>query len=325
MRRRASIALAATLLAMLATARPAGAVYPDRPVRMIILTLPGGPTDVMFRGIAGVLSQSLGQPFVVESKPGGEGVIALQACLAARPDGHTLCMIDAYSFNMNPLLKSDLPYAPDDFAPIIHLGFLPAGLFVRKDLPVNSAEELFAAAKAQPGKLNWTTFGRASASYIYIEWLRGAKGIVFQDVPYKTAQDAFRAVLAGESDVVTYALTAGLNSGGDQLKLLGVTSAERQPLVPNVPAAPEFGMVPVGVWFGLAARKGTPDEILQLINRQIREKVIADPELRQRLFDRGGLALYGPAGKPIAEFEHYLQAERADFASVLEKAGITKE
>jgi len=158
----------------------------------------GGPGDVATRGASQVLSQVMGQPFVVENRPGADGIIGGEACVKSAPDGHTLCTLDSFGVSLNPVIRAKMPYdTARDLTPVVHLGFLPAGIIVNASVPANSLRELLELAKAKPGAITWGSFGLASSSNLYMEWLKNARGISFLNVPYKGASQACSSAATG--------------------------------------------------------------------------------------------------------------------------------
>jgi len=329
MNRSTCLGLAAALgLALIAPAVAEAQTYPSRPVRLLIGNSPGGPSDLSLRGMAEILREALGQPFVVENRPGGSGVIAGEACARATPDGHTLCMADSFNVALNPIIHQKLPYHPvRDLTPIIHTGFLPSGFWVPATLPVNSIGELFDLARSKPGTINWASFGTASSGHIYVEWFRSVKGIDFANIPYKSAVDAWRAVMAGESHISIYALRAGLPQvEAGKVKLLAVNTDERSKLAPAAPTFKEAGIETVMItWFGLFAPKGTPQAIIDTLNAAIVKGLFNDPEMRDKYLDKQGLAVYGVAGRPPAEFATFIGAEVDKYANLVKIANVKAE
>src|SRR3954469_3045965 len=174
------------LLSCTVLAAAAHAQYPGKPVRMIVQYAAIGPGDAMMRGLGTALSQSLNQPFVVDNRPGADGLIAGEACVRSAPDGYTLCGQDSYTVSMNPILRRNMTYDPlRDMAPVAHLGFLGSVLTVPVSLPVNSVPELFALAKSKPGEIAYGSWGNSSAPHLFMAWLKNQKGLTFLEVPYK--------------------------------------------------------------------------------------------------------------------------------------------
>lgn len=301
--------------------------YPTQPVRMIIQNPPGGPSDAMWRGVAEILSAELGQPFLVENRPGGDGFIAMQACAAAKPDGHTLCMTQSYTTVVNPLVRQSMPMDPlTDLTQVTHLGFLPAGLLVHNSVPANTVEELLELGTESPGALNWATFGRSSSGTIYLEALRNERGVDFTNIPYGVALEAFQGLISGESDIMVYNVgsAAGQVQSGN-IKLLAVTTDERLPNFPDVPTLAESGIDSVTIWFSLAAPTGTPEPILKRLHDTLTTKLFEDPAALERHVLGNGFAVYGAAGGGHDEIVELITAETAMYQRLLEAAGIEKE
>ena len=218
--------------------------YPSRAARLIIPTAPGGPLDTMSRGLAQSLNQALAQPFVVENRVGADGAIALEACARSAPDGMTVCVMDSWPIVLNPALNARLSYDPErDLAPIIHCGTLGSALVVHPSVQANSLRELLELAKAKPNTISFGTYGLASNTYFYVEWLKKAKGIVFLGVPYKAATQAMQAVLSGEIQVFAFGLGQSIvQAKAGKVKILAVAGEERSPSLPDTPSFKESGM-----------------------------------------------------------------------------------
>ena len=205
----ASLALGVAALSMGTAA--SGQAFPSRPIRMIIPYVPGGAIDASARAVGQSVSESIGQPILIENRPGGSSIIGMQACAKSPPDGYTLCMTVADSLSYNPHMFKNLPYDPyRDFAPVINLVRGVSMLFAKGNAPFNSMKEMVAYAKNNPGKLNWATWGVASIPDIYLQWLKHQAGVDIAAVPYKGAGHAVPATLAGETDLTFMAIGAVL-------------------------------------------------------------------------------------------------------------------
>lgn len=302
--------------------------YPTRPVRLMIGNPPGGPSDLSLRGIAGILSKSLGQPFVVENRTGADGRITGEACAKAPPDGHTLCMADSFNLALNPAIHPNMTYSPSkDLAPVIHTGFLPSGFWLHKSIPANSLSELLALARRKPGTINWASFGRASSGGIYVSWLKNVKGVEFTEIPYKSAVDAFKAVMQGESHIAIYGLRSGMaQMDSGNFKLLAVNTAQRFPDLPQVPTFREGGIEEVMItWFGILAPAGTPKAIINRLNAEIAKGLFKTPENRETFLNKQGLLVYGPAGGSPEAFGDFIKTETEMYARLVKLAKIKVE
>jgi tripartite-type tricarboxylate transporter receptor subunit TctC len=297
--------------------------YPTKPVRIITVT-PGGPFDVVMRGMSGPLSQALAQPVIIENRIGGNFIPAAEACAKSTPDGHTICTSDAFALSLNPEIFARLPYDPfKDFAPIIHLGFLVTSLVVNASVPAQNLQELIALARAKPDAVAFATAGPASNSNLYVEYLRKAKGIAFYNVPYKSFPQALAAVIAGEVQATIFSIGGGLaQARGGKVRVLAVTSTQRSQFAPELPTLGEIGVdVSINTWNGILAPAGTPPEIIARLNAEFR-KLLADRALVEKFVTAQGFELTAPAGGSPEEFAAFLRADRANFAKVAKVVGV---
>ncbi len=319
------LTLIAGVLSLLMS-QQAGAQVFSKPVRLLTPNPPGSASDLALRGIAEVLSKDFGQTFVVENRPGASGTIAGQMCAQAAPDGHTMCLLDAFNAALSPAIYNNMPFdTKNDLMPVALLGFFPAGLWANKNLPVNSAADLFELAKKTPGKLNFSSFGAASSSSIYVAWLKNVRNVEFTNVSYKSALDAFRAVVSGEADVASYAMGTGLaNSKPGEIKLLAVNNPTRLPDFPDVPTFKEVNLNGVLAWFGLFAPKGTPKELVERINASVIKGLINNPEMKKRFLDAAGIVPSTPAGGTPETFATFFDSELTVYAKLVKDAGIEK-
>jgi tripartite-type tricarboxylate transporter receptor subunit TctC len=251
--------------------RIAGAqTYPDRPVKMIVSIAAGSVTDVIMRTAAGRLQERLGQPVIVENLGGASGIVAGDTCAHAAPDGYTICVIYHSTMSYNPLLFSNLPYNADtDLVPVTRLFWLTEGVFVPASLGVNSVAELKALAQSKPNGLNYATLGEGSFPDLFLRWLNNQWNTQIVGIPYKGGGPAAQALASGEVQMTRFGVGnfMGLIQGG-QVKALAVTSAQRSPLLPDVPTYAEVGWggYPGQGWWGLAVPKGTPPALVDKLN-----------------------------------------------------------
>lgn len=300
--------------------------YPERPVKIISPHTPGMGTDAVLRGIAQVLSVSMGRPFVVENRPGADGIIAGDACARAAADGYTLCMGDSLGIMLSPLIKASMPYDPDKaFEPITLMAFLPAGFFIRQSLPVKTFEELLAYAKANPGKVNIGTFGRSSPPYLYSQLLRETRGIQFNEVPYKSSGESWRALLAGEVDATTFTLATGMVQAQQRARLVATSTASRIAESPETPTYEEVGLQKVTTWIALFAPAGTPRPIVDRLYAEIAKGFYAKPDLVHRLVEGSGYLVQGAVGKPPAAASEFLHQQRSMYVGLVKAARIGRE
>ena len=263
--------------------------YPDRPVRLVVGFPPGGSSDTVARVVAQSLAPLLGQPVVVENKPGAGGVIGSDLVAKAAPDGHTLLLATA-GHSTAAAMMAKLPFdAVRDFSWITTVTTYPFVIATSADSPIRSLEDMVARAKAAPGKLSYSSAGVGTSHHLLGEWLAAEAGIEMLHIPFKGGTSPVTEVVAGRVDVMFETMTLvlpHLKSG--RLRALAVTSPEPKDYLPNVP--PVAKTVPGVVfqsWLGIAAPAGTPPAIVERLNRELR-KVLDEPEVQKRLAALGG-------------------------------------
>ncbi|MCC6472742.1 MAG: tripartite tricarboxylate transporter substrate binding protein [Burkholderiales bacterium] len=311
-----------TALAAAAGGLPPSAAqdYPTRPVRVIVPHEVGGASDIIARAMGQQLGARLGQPFVVENRVGANGIIGLEACAKAAPDGHTLCVSNMGAISINPVIYTKLAFDPlVHFAPVANIGAQAIVLMVHPSVPAASVQELLALAKARPGALTWASLGFGSHQHIYVEWFR-TRGIAFHHVPYKSGPQALTAAVAGEVQVVQIGTGQAIplvRSG--KLKGLAVTSGERSSFIPELPSYGELGLeLRVSTWNGVFAPRATPAERLRALNTHI-NRLFADPDFKAKVLDR--VRLEPTTGTP-EEFAAFLKADRRQFEDIARAANI---
>lgn len=283
----ATVALAlAALLPGLARAQPF-----ERPVRIVVPFAPGGTSDILARLIAPKLSEAVGQPVVVENKPGAAGNIGADAVAKARPDGHTLLLMDIGSLAVAPSLFPDLSYnVESDLAPVGMVMFGPYVLAVNPSVPVKTVAELVAYAKANPGKLAVANSGVGALNHITAVALARDLGIDWKNVPYKGGAAASRAVVSGESNVIINGTPATLPFVvNKQLVGIAVTGDERLAALPAAETFKEakLPLSDAGTWQGLLTTGKTPPEVVARLNAEL-NKILAQPEMAEKIAEQGG-------------------------------------
>jgi tripartite-type tricarboxylate transporter receptor subunit TctC len=283
--------------------------YPNKPIRVIVSIAAGSVTDVIMRAAASELQPRLGQPLVIENKGGGSGIPAGQACAQAAPDGYTICVIYHSTLSYNPLLFSKLPYdAERDFVPITRLFYLTEGVFVSTPTNLTSVAELKAYAQANPSALNFATLGDGSFPDLFLKWLNNQWGTKIVGVPYRGGGPAAQAVAANDVQVTRFGVGnfLGLLEAG-RVRALAVSSPKRSPLLPDAPTFEEagWGGYPGQGWWGLAAPKGTPPEVVTRLNAEF-SRLFAEPKFVDFLEKQ---AVVGAPTTP-AEFIAFLQQDR---------------
>ena len=275
--------LKAVLLA-LAGILPATTVadwQPSRPIRIIVPYAAGGGADLITRRVAEAASPALGQPVIVENRPGAGTAIGAVAVARAPADGHTLLLATSTTLCVNPVIRKELPYKTEDFAPVASLQALPFMLSSSKHLPVKSLKELIAHAKANKGELNYGTLGIGSSNHVLGGLLSHAAGIEMEAVHYQSGAPALIALMRGDIHLYFDGISTSIPrvANGDYTGL-AVTSRERVKAAPDIPTVYEEGLGEVGlsVWYGLVAPVGTPAEAIARLNQAVNE-VLRRPEI----------------------------------------------
>lgn len=314
-------ALGLTALAAVPAAQAAGA-YPDKPVRLVVPFPAGGPTDAMARLIGQRLSQSLGQPVVIDNRGGAGGTIATEAAAAATPDGYTLFFSTTGTMAINPSLYRTMKVDPlKAFDAVGSVAATENVLVVPPTLAVGNLQELIALARRKPGSLTFGSAGNGSSNHLSGELFKSMAGIDIVHVPYKGSSAAFTDLLGGRISMMFDTVSSQvqyLNAG--KVKALGVTGPARSEALPKVPTIAESGLpgFDVTIWFGLSAPKGTPPDVLARLNGDL-QKVLAQPEVRAQLAQLGARPL---PGTPQA-FTGLIQRDTAKWSAVIKASGAT--
>lgn len=311
-------------LSVLAAPAFAAAPYPTKPVRLVIPFPPGGSTDFVGRIIAQKLSESLGQQVIADNRGGAGAVIGTTIVARASPDGYTLLLGGSSGLVTNPLMNPKLPYDPfKDFDPIIRLNRNAQALAATPSLPANNVKELIALAKARPGKLNIASPGIGSSNHVGAEMFKHLSGVDIVHVPYKGSGAATIDVIAGNIQLQLTSLpTVMPHYKTGKLKILGVGSAQRSALLPEVPTIAESGLPGYDdtVWFGLFAPKGTPAGAIARIN-ELAASALATSDVTQRFLSQGA----EPFPSTPAELTRYMRTEHERWARVIKAAKIRLE
>ena len=307
-------------LAALCLSPPARAEYPTRPVTVIVAFTPGGPSDLLARILGKKLEQLLGQPFVIENRPGAGGNIAAEAAAHATPDGYTLLMGNNSILATNASLYKKIGYnAEQDFAPISLIGSQANILVVNPSLPVRSLADLIALAKAKPGKLNFASSGYGAAAHLSGELFKAQAGIDIVHVAYKGAAPALQDVIGGHVQMMFATAASVVGHVRDGLvHPLAVTTLKRTGLLPDVPTVAELGIAgfDATTWHGLVAPAGTPREVIDKLYHTT-AVALQDPAVRKALGDLG----VDIAGSSPKEFAAYIGAEIPKWSAVVKAAG----
>lgn len=325
MRKTFAIALAmAALVIGSVSSQTSAQEWPNRPIRLVVGFGAGGGTDIVGRILAQAMSERLGQPMVVENRPGAGGIVGAETVAKAAPDGHTLYMM-ANAHVIAGVMYKKLPYETiGSFEPIGQVASAGLIIVTRPDFPASNVQELIAAAKQRPGEIKFASVGLGSTQHFTGELFRQHADIDILHVPYKGSPAAMAAVLNKEVDILFETVSAVLGQvRAGTLKALAVTGPERFPAVPDVPAAAQSGAVPgyeVTTWYGMLAPKGTPPGVVARLNAVMNE-VVARDDVKKRITDAGAIA---QSGSPEA-FRKHLESELAKWGAVREKAGIAQQ
>lgn len=310
-----------TLLIALAAAVISPALaqdYPNKPVRLIVPFGAGGPTDIIARIMAEHLSQRLGQPVVVEARPGAGGNIGTQAVINSPPDGYTLLVV-SHANAINASLYRNLPFNfLESIEPISGILGVPNMLVVTPSFPANSVAEFIAYARAHPGKVNFASTGIGTSAHLAGELFKSMTGVTMVHVPYRGSGAALADLMAGTVHAFFDLVPASIGHvRAGKLRVLGVTARQRLDVLPDVPTVAET--VPgfeMGGWFGIGAPKGTPPAVVERLNREINAG-LEDPKIKARYAEFNAILMPGP----VAEFRKFVAAETEKWARVVEFSG----
>jgi tripartite-type tricarboxylate transporter receptor subunit TctC len=314
-------AVAALMLGLLGAAQ-VRAEYPEKPIRMIVNAAPGGAADSTTRVLATALSQRLGQPIVIENKPGASGAIGLDAVAKAPPDGYTIGHANLATFVVAALAAKQLPYkTAQDFTPIAKQWTQPNLLGVNPALPIRTVGELVAYAKANPTALSYGSTGNGTSLHVVTELFRSTAGIRMTHVPYKSAPAAETDLAAGFIQVMISNFTSmepQVRAG--RIRALAITGPKRSPLLPDVPTIREAGFpdVEMETWGGIVGPANMPEAIVKKLNAEI-NAVLSDPKVVKQ-HEALGAAVQG--GSP-AQFAEQIKADNAKWGGVIRKNHIT--
>ena len=319
-----SVNTVAALLAAAVAGSAQGQAYPSKPIKIVIPFVAGGSSDIVGRAIGSKFQDLLGQPAVVENKPGANGSIAAEYVAKAEPDGYTILVGSIGVFSINTALFKDLRYNPlRDFAPITLAVTTPNALVTRPDLPANSMKELVEFAKKNPGKLSYCSSGTGSSDHLTGEVFKQGAGMSAVHVPYKGGAACQTDIMGKQIDISFQNLGAVTNYiRAGKMKALAVTATVRNPQIPNVPTVVEAGFPDLVVtsWQAAAAPAKTPREVIMKLNDAM-ARTLRSPEVRERMTQIGFDVV---AGTP-EEFGQFMKAEVDRWTRVVERGGIKPE
>ena len=316
------IRIVATLALLACTPFAFAQAYPSRPVKIVVGFAPGSATDTLARIVADSFSKSMGQPFVVENRPGAGGGIGAAAVKEAAPDGYTLVAAGSGPFGINPAVQKSLPYDPvRDFELIGNIVLTPQVIVVSSTTPWKTLAEFVAAAKAKPGEIPYASLGKGSTSHLAMAAFASTAGIELNHIPFKGSGDAQAALLSGQVPVMSDTIPGVLPQvKAGKLRALGVAIPRRSSFLPDVPTVAEQGFPgfeSVG-WIGLAAPAKTPVAIVDRLNAEIR-RMLDDPAVKAQ-FEK---LAFEPAGGTKEQFSAFVKSEVAKWSQVAKATGST--
>jgi len=304
-----------------AVSAPAAAqTYPAKPIHLIVPFTPGGGTDLFSRAIANQLTEKLKWTLVVDNKPGAGGNLGIDAAAKSPADGYTMVMGQTSNLAVNPTLYPKLPYDPlKDLVPVVLVASAPIIIVVNDKSPYRSLADVVAAAKAKPGRISLASPGNGTVAHLSAELLQRAAGMELIHIPYKGAAPALTDLMGGQVDLYASSVSSAIGQlKGGKVRALAVTSAKRSPALPEVPTVAESGYpgFDADTWYGLLMPAGTPQAIVQRVNAEV-NKLLALPELRQRIGAEGGEALGGTEER----FTALLKADLAKWGNAVRQSG----
>ena len=300
----------------------AAQTWPAKPIRVIVPYPPGGLFDAIFRPLARELGNALGQPVVLDNRPGGNTIIGMDLCAKAPADGYTICGTSNDSMVLNPYLYAKLPNDPErDFAPITNLLFTEDVIVAAAKTPFVNFRDMLAYARAKPGALNFASFGQGSSAHMILAWINNRAGVSITHVPYKGGGPSITATVAGETELCYMgigALLPHIKTG--RVKALAVAQPVRSPLLPDVPTMAEEGLAfPLKPWVAMIAPGATPEVIITRLAVEI-GRILREPRFRDETLVQQGLE---PVGNTSDQFAAFLKEERATGAMLVKLSGIS--
>jgi tripartite-type tricarboxylate transporter receptor subunit TctC len=297
--------------------------FPTKPIRFIMAYPPGGSSDILARPIANELTKSLGQPVIVDYKPGAGSTIGADFIAKSPPDGHTLVLL-LTAHAINATLMPKLPYdTVSDFTPITLAATLPLVVEVNAESKIHTLQDLIAAAKANPGKLNYGSAGPGNTSHLAVEYFKSVVGVDMTHVPYKGSGPAIAGLLARDVDLLFDSVSSSLAQiKAGKFRALAVSTAKRSSVLPQVPTIQESGVpnFDIAVWYGVFAAAKTPAPIVQKLNAEI-IKAMAVPDAKQRIESYG----YQIVGSTPAQLDAHVKSEIARWGKVVKDSGAKVE
>ncbi|MBI5909599.1 MAG: tripartite tricarboxylate transporter substrate binding protein [Betaproteobacteria bacterium] len=310
----------ATLLGVASLSTAWAQVYPTKPIRIIVPAAAGGITDILGRAVGQKLSEQVGQPVVIDNKPGANGIIGMEAAAKSAPDGYTLVVGYTATLAINPSLYSKLPYDPvKDFAPITPALSLSLVVIAHPSVPAKNLKELIALGKAKPGQLSYGTAGIGATGHLAMELFKTLTGADFTHVPYKGNAPAYTDLLGGQVQLMFADVPGSLGYiKANRVQAFAITSPRRSPMIPDVPTVTEAGLAGFepNILFGFLAPAGIPRDIVTRLNTEI-VKVLKDPAFGQRFAAQAAEVVHSSP----EEYAEYIKADIPKWAKVVKASG----
>jgi tripartite-type tricarboxylate transporter receptor subunit TctC len=319
---------AAWLMAGLAVAgqgwaQDPAANYPSRPVRWIIPFTPGASNDLVGRLVASKLTESLGQQFIIDNRPGAGGIVGAETVAHANPDGYTLILTNPGPNVNNILLRRNPPYKMSDFTPIVWIGYTPFYVMASLSFPPKTAKDIVTYAKANPGKVSWASSGIGSGPHIALAVFALSTGIKVTHVPYKGTAQPLLDMLAGQIQLLsTTTLSAEAQIKANRIRVVAVQAKKRTAVMPQIPTLDEQGIrnAEAIVWFGMSAPAKTPRPVLDKLNREV-NRALQLPDVKQRL-DQLGLEVEGGSAE---KFDAFIKSQAARLNDLIKAGAVQVE
>jgi tripartite-type tricarboxylate transporter receptor subunit TctC len=316
--------LFAFCIALLLATGAGAQTYPSKPIKLIIPFPAGGATDVLGRTLGQKLSGALGQPVIVENKPGAGGAIGTDVAAKSVADGYTLLLATNSTHVIGPLLNPKTPYHPqNDFTPIVHLANVPNLLLVNNDVPAKNVSQLIALAKAKPGSLNYASSGNGTIVHLTTELFKAQAGVALTHIPYRGTALAIPDMVGGRVQVLFDSFVSAIPHVRDgKVRAIAITSASRSPQAPDVPTVAESGLpgFESNTWFGLYGPKGLPADLTAKLNAAVNQ-VLAEKDMQERLAKLGADAVGGSA----EQFTAAVMKDTAKWGTLIKERNISAE
>jgi len=323
-RRTLTLAMLATGALALAPLAAQAQAFPSKSLTMIVPFSPGGTTDILARVVGAFMAKDLGQPVIIDNRPGAGGNIGAQMVARAAPDGYTILMGTVGTHAINQSLYKKMPFDPiKDFAPITRVALVPNLLVANPSQPFKTVKELIAYAKANPGKVTFASSGSGTSIHLSGEMFQQMAGVEMQHIPYKGSAPALTDLLGGQTAIMFDNMPSVIGHvRAGKLRPIAVTTPTRSPALPDVPTIAESGVPNYSAtsWFGILAPAATPAPIIAKLNASIL-KALADPEVKKKLAEQGA----EPHGEKPEQFAEFIRSETAKWGQTVKVSGATAD